>query len=141
MYQQCSDNQVFIQAMLMSGRQHKKTQSYECPNSIFIKFYFKAYWKLTCIHNRLADSFFYFKLFICSPDVKRSNLFRDFIPPNPYQGFTMTQLWSLQHLQIPPPPRFYTIQKLNLPSKRDISKTAWINAWQHVAEQKSYCLK
>ena len=31
-----------------------------------------------------------------------------------------------------PPPSFYSIQKLNLCSKTDISETAWINAYQDI---------
>ena len=42
-------------AILMSGRQHKKLSLLiEFSNSILIKFYFKAYWRWTCIQNRLA---------------------------------------------------------------------------------------
>ena len=45
--------QGFIQAILMSGRRHKKLNLL-IEFSIFIKFYFKAYWRLTCIQNKLA---------------------------------------------------------------------------------------
>ena len=39
-------NLGFIQAILMSGRRYKKLSLLiEFSNSIFIKFYFKAYWR------------------------------------------------------------------------------------------------
>ena len=47
--------QGFIQALLMSGRQHKMLNLLsEFSNSIFIKIYFKAYWYWTYIRNTLA---------------------------------------------------------------------------------------
>ena len=45
--------QGFIQAILMSGRRHKKLNLL-IEFSIFIKFYFKAYWRWICIQNKLA---------------------------------------------------------------------------------------
>ena len=45
--------QGFIQAILMSGRRHKKLILL-IEFSIFIKFYFKAYWRWICIQNKLA---------------------------------------------------------------------------------------
>ena len=45
----------FIQAILISGRRHKKLNFLiEFLNLIFIKFYFKASWCSTCIQNKLA---------------------------------------------------------------------------------------
>ena len=47
--------QGFIQAILMSSRWHKKLNFLiEFSNSIFIKFYFEAYWCWTCIQSKLA---------------------------------------------------------------------------------------
>ena len=47
--------QGFIQAILMSGRRHKKLNLlFKFSNSIFVKFYIKAYWPWTCIQNRLV---------------------------------------------------------------------------------------
>ena len=49
------DEQGFIQAILMSCRQHKILNLLiEFSNSIFIKICFKAYWCGTCIQNKLA---------------------------------------------------------------------------------------
>ena len=54
------------------GKYHKKLSVLtEFLNSIFIKFYFKAYWCWTCILG-----FYYFKLFICPPNVRRSKFLR-----------------------------------------------------------------
>ena len=49
-------HQRFIQASLMSDRQHKKLNLLsEFSNSIFKKNnIFKAYWSLTCTQNKLA---------------------------------------------------------------------------------------
>ena len=50
--------QAFIQAVLMSGRRHKKLNLLiDFWNSIFMKFYFIAYWHWTCIQNKLAYKF------------------------------------------------------------------------------------
>ena len=50
--------QAFIQAVLMSGRRHKKLNLLiDFWNSIFMKFYFTAYWHWTCIQNKLAYKF------------------------------------------------------------------------------------
>ena len=47
--------QGFIQAILMSVRLYKKLNLLiEYSNSMFIKFYFKAYWFWPCIQNKLA---------------------------------------------------------------------------------------
>ena len=50
-----STNQRFVQATLMSVRQHKKLNLLiEFSNSILVKFYFKVCWRRTCIQNKLA---------------------------------------------------------------------------------------
>ena len=42
--------QEFMQSILVSDRRQKKLSVLiKFSNSIFIKFYFKAYWRLTCI--------------------------------------------------------------------------------------------
>ena len=47
--------QGFIQAILMSGRRHRKLSLLiEFLKSIFIKYYFKASWCWTCIQNKSA---------------------------------------------------------------------------------------
>ena len=47
--------QEFIQAILMSSRQHKKLNLLiEFSNSIFRKFYFKAYWHWTYIQYKIG---------------------------------------------------------------------------------------
>ena len=73
----CNIYHGFIWAVLMSGRQHKKLNLLIVfSNSIFIKFDVKAYWRWTCIQNKLAYKVsFYFMLFICHPDVKRLKFF------------------------------------------------------------------
>ena len=74
------------------------------------------------------QSFFYFMLFICPPDVKRPRFFitpwnSTTAPPGACWGAFST---------LEPSPAFYNIRKLNLRSKTDISKTAWINACSSV---------
>ena len=67
--------QGFIQAILMSIRQHKKLNLHKILFWSFLAL--KLRWKY----------FFYFKLFICPPDVKRPKSFRGFIYfVNPHQG-------------------------------------------------------
>ena len=44
---------------------------------------------------------------------------KTFSGKNPHQSYSTSR----------PPPTLYNVQKLNLCSKTDISKTAWINAW------------
>ena len=67
--------QGFIQAILMSIRQHKKVNLHKILFWSFLAL--KLRWKY----------FFYFKLFICPPDVKRRKSFRGFhYFVNPHQG-------------------------------------------------------
>ena len=96
--------QGFIQVILMSIRQHKKLNLHKILFWSFLAL--KLRWKY----------FFYFKLFICPPDVKRPTSFRGYIPWTPARVYSTLGASSA----------FYNIQKLNLTSKRDISKTAWI---------------
>ena len=63
-----------------------------------MKFYFGTELAFKII---TLQSFFYFKLFICPPDVKRSKYFRSFYPENPQQGSTIYLLQTLQHLENP----------------------------------------
>ena len=58
--------------------------------------------------------------------MKKDQHFSGVLPPNPHQGSAMNPLWSLQHLKTPT--CILQHSKLNLCSKRDISKTAWTNA-------------
>ena len=67
--------QGFIQAILMSIRQHKKLNLHKI-----------LFWRFLALKLRWKY-FFYFKLFICPPDVKRPKSFRGFIYfVNPHQG-------------------------------------------------------
>ena len=99
----------------------------EFSNSIFIKFYFKAYWCWTCIQNKSA--YYVSSILSCLfPDVKRPTFFfRAFTPWTP----TNDPSWACRGAfsTSSPPLAFYNFRKLNLCSKTDISKTAWINAW------------
>ena len=84
------------------------------------KIFFLSILTLT-LHSKQISllSFFCFKLFICPPDVKRpvfSGTFLSELLP----GFCHEQVVELS--------TFYNIRKLNLFSKMDNSKTAWINA-------------
>ena len=54
----------------------------EFSNSIFIKFYFKAYWCWTCIQNKSA--YYVSSILSCLfPDVKRPTFFSGPLPPEP----------------------------------------------------------
>ena len=54
---------------------------------------------------------------------------------NPHQVCAINLLQGVQHLETPY--AFYNIQKLNLCSKTDISKTTWINACMDVSKNKA----
>ena len=80
--------------------------------------------------------FFFFKLFLCSPDVKMQKHFQGLCHMKSHQSYE-----PAAELTAPPNPHphlkmisrsFFMKQnnrKLNLCSKTDTSKTAWINAW------------
>ena len=70
---------------------------------------------------------FCFKLFICPSDIKRPKFFRSFIQRTPIRAPPCLSCSNYSTLR--PSLAFYKIPKLNLCSKTDISKTAWINAW------------
>ena len=89
--------QGFVQAILMSGRRHKKL--IEFSNSIFLRFYFTAYWRWTCIQNKLGLLGFFYLRYLFSPDPKKPNIFQGLYPLNPHQGSVMSTLWSIQHLK------------------------------------------
>ena len=74
--------QGFIQAILMSSRQHKKTQSSNWVFKLNLhKVLFRSILVLNLHSNKISlQSFFYFKLFIFAPNVKRPIFFRDFTP-------------------------------------------------------------
>ena len=86
----------FIWAVLMSGRWHKKLSLLiKLSNSIFIKFDVKPFWCWVCIQNKESYKVsFYFKLFICLPDVKRPKLFYGFTSLKPHQRSTVNRLLS-----------------------------------------------
>ena len=90
----------------------------EFSNSIFIIF-FKSILALN-----LPSGLFWFKNFFCPPDVKRPNFFRDFTHWTSTKAPTWTSFraYSTSRSQ----PAFYHIGKLNLCSKTDIHKIAWI---------------
>ena len=70
-----------------------------------------------CLQNFLC-----FKLFICPFALKRQKLFQVFTPKLP-------PMFHHEALDLETQPAFYNIQKLDLCSKTEVSKTAWINAW------------
>ena len=89
--------QGYIQAILMSGRRHKKLNLLiEFSNSTFIKFYFKACWCLKiCIRNKCAyEVFFLFEAIYLSSRCKQTKMFKGFTPLTPHHDL-------LQHLETP----------------------------------------
>ena len=114
--------QGFIQAVLISGRRHKKPNLIEFWNSIFIKFYFKAYWCWTCI--KLLCKVFSILSYLFALKMLKSQDFS--LPPwTPTRALPWICCGAYSTLR--PPPAFYNFRKLNLCLKTDISKTAWIN--------------
>ena len=82
--------QGFIQEILMSVIRHKILNLLtEFLNSIFIKICFKAYWRWTCIKNKLAYKVSSILSYLFVP--------QRFYPQNPYQGSAMilfAQKWT-----------------------------------------------
>ena len=123
--------QGFIQASLMSGTWHWKFNLWiEFLNSVLIKFYVLSIFGLNW-HSKLISllGFFYFKLFIYNPDVKRPIFFflgGGLYPSSTTRAPSWTCCWTYSTSR--PPSPLYNIWKLNLFSKTDINKTAWINA-------------
>ena len=116
----------------MSGRWYKILNlRTEFSNSIFIKICFKAYWRWTCIQNKLAfkvsSILSYF--FVLSRS-KKIKTFQGFYHPSPPWTPTIAPPWTRwrAYSTSRPSPAFYNIPKLNLCPKTDISKTASINA-------------
>ena len=97
-----------VQEILMCGRRHKKIKF---SNSIFIKFYFKAYWRWTCIQGLYPPE--------PPPGIHHEPVAELAKPQDLHLYFTII-LWSFSMK--------CNIRKLNLCSKTDISKTVWINA-------------
>ena len=109
LYSFCIQNlykQGFIQAILMSVRQHKTLNLLiQFSNSIFTnlhKFYFQACWHWTCIQNELIDkvSSILSYLFVLQIQ-KGQKIFQGLYCLNPKQDSTMNSLWSLHHLRTP----------------------------------------
>ena len=82
------------------------------------------------LEKKLAYIFFYFKLFLCPPDVKTLNFSRVLLSWTPTRA--PAWIYCKAYRTLRPSLGFYSMQKLNLCSKTDISKTAWINAWPHI---------
>ena len=117
----------FIQAILMSLRQHKKTQS---SNWVFkfdlhkIFFWIILALKL-CLKYIYLLGFLFNKPFIGPPDLKRPKSFIGLTPWTPTK--VLLGIHCKDYSTLTPWPAFYNTEKLNLSSKMDISKTAWIN--------------
>ena len=95
-----NNEQRFIQAILMSGRRHKKfSVLIEFSNSLFINIivkHIKTCWRETCIQYKLvcwvSSTFNYsFALYML-------NIFLGLCPLNPHQSFTIKLMWSLHHI-------------------------------------------
>ena len=78
--------QGFIQAILMSGRRHKKLNLLiQFLNSIFIKLYFETYRHWTCIQNKLA-CYVSSILSYLSSRCKKTKVFQGIYPPEAPPG-------------------------------------------------------
>ena len=117
----------FIQAILMSFRQHKKTQS---SNWVFkFDLHKMLFWSILalklCLKYIYLLGFLFNKLFIGPPDLKRPKSFIGLTPWTPTKA--LLGIHCQDYSTLTPWPAFYNTEKLNLSSKMDISKTAWIN--------------
>ena len=88
------------------------------------------------LHSKWINwqSFFYFKLFICPPDTKRPKNFSGTLLPEPPAGLHHELVMELTPPQ-DPNLHFTSFENSIFVQKMDISKTAWINAWQSVCIQ------
>ena len=88
------------------------------------------------LHSKWINwqSFFYFKLFICPPDTKRPKNFSGTLLPEPLAGLHHELVMELTPPQ-DPNLHFTSFENSIFVQKMDISKTAWINAWQSVCIQ------
>ena len=76
--------QGFNQAILMSGRGYKILNLLiEFSNLIFIKIYFKAYWRWTCIQSKWHTKFLLFYAIYLSSRYKKTKMFQGFYPTEP----------------------------------------------------------
>ena len=116
--------QGFVQAILMSGRRHKKL--IEFSNSIFLRFYFKAYWRWTCIQNKLGLlGFFYLRYLFVHQIQKGQIFFRGFTPWTP----TRVPSWArCEAYSTSKPTCILPHSKTQSLLKTDISKATWIIA-------------
>ena len=112
---------------LMSGSRLKKLNRLtEFSNSIFIKFYFKAYLRWTCIQIKLSWKFFSILSYLFVLQMQKEQNLSGVLP---HESPPWLHHKSTAELTVPQAiPTFYNIWKLNLCSKMNISKTAWINA-------------
>ena len=125
-------DQGFIQAILMSGRRHKKLNLLtEFSTQSSKKFILKHIDTELAYKINYLTKFLLFKLFICPPDVKRPKYFRSFTPETS-PGFHHK---PVAVLTAPGEPylHFTTFKKHNLCSKTNISKTTWINVCRHIS--------
>ena len=105
----------FIQAILMPIRRSKKLNLLLAFSNLISTILFQSIMALNLHSKQINLGFFYFKLFICPPDVKRPKSFRYFTPwiPSRTPPWTRWGVYSTSR----PWPVFYNIHKLNLCSK------------------------
>ena len=131
----------FIQAILMFGRRHKKLFWVFKLN--LHKVLFQSIWTLN-MHLRWIHLLGFLAIYLSSRYIK-AKILKGFTLWTHTRAPSWTCCGALQHLSRPPP-KFYNnfvivfheidIRKLNLCSKTDISKTAWINLPEKI--QKDY---
>ena len=117
---------------LMSVRRPKNSNLLiEFLNLIFIKSYFKAYWHWTCIQIKFPCKVSSIVSYLFVLQIVKDQHFLGVLPneaPPKLQHEIVAELTVPQE----PPTAFNNIWKFNLHSKTDISKTAWINAWNPI---------
>ena len=88
------------------------------------------------IWNWRVLGFFYFELFICTSDIKRSKSFMEFTQWTP----TKAPLWICYegYSTLRPYLRFTTFENSILDQKTGISRTAWIKPWVRITNWDRY---
>ena len=116
----------FIQAIMMPIRRSKKLNLLIAFSNLISTILFQSILALNLHSKQINLGFFYFKLFICPPDVKRPKSFRYFTPWIPNK----TPPWTVEEFTAPRDPdlRFTTFTNSIFVQKTDISKSAWKNA-------------
>ena len=114
--------QGFIQPVLMSGRRLKKLDLLiEFSNPIFIKFYFKAERRWTCIQNDIASKLFSVLSYLFALQMWKDQNFSGLLPHKPSPGLLHEPVVELTATQ-DPHLHFATFENLIFAEKQTLVK-------------------